>query len=656
MENDAPAGDIAAWVKQQWLRGDLALGRERRDYWLNLAFFEGEQWVFWHDTSREVVEFPRARNDDRVRLTVNKVAPGLIGNLSKLTKRELGFEVNPSSADDATLASARLAEHVLGALHHDDMWERIRLDVLLNAYFGGTAAVAVEWDASAGEEFGVEAETGRIINEGGIKLSALAVTEFTLEPGSRSLDDARWWIMAKTMTPEQAKEHYRLEVLPPADTQGVAGPLQKRLVNMRGHSTNIDLVTVYTFYERPGPGGKGRHAVVIGDAAVADGPWRFPFKQLNLYAFRQMQVPKRWHGNTILNDVRPLQVAFNHACSMLSEHMKKAGTARLAIPDNAGVRGEDLSDDPGEFLYYDGMSSQPPGYIAPAQLPRWLIDHTNRLEEKIDDAMAYHDISRGQAPGDRNSGLALSVLAEKDETPLGVFARDQSDGWARIASQVLQILAENVVEQRTATIVMPVSNLPVQRLWTGRMLRGQTRVRVPLESTMPYSRAAFQAWFLEVAQRFPQLMPQNPATLARMFEIPGASMMTDLIEADVAQAEFENELMLAGIVPALDDRPFPMPFDDHAKHIAEHNRLRKTRAYMYAPADVRALVDSHIQAHEQLALQEAVAQRELNMTLSGAAALPQANEPVGSAVPADYAERMAAGAMPALGGGSRTAA
>ena len=43
----------------------------------------------------------------------------------------------------------------------------------------------------------------------------------------------------------------------------------------------------------------------------------------------------------------------------------------------------------------------------------------------------------GEAPGDRNSGLALSILAEKDETPLGPMAMNQQRGWQSIAEMVL---------------------------------------------------------------------------------------------------------------------------------------------------------------------------------------------------------------------------
>jgi len=77
----------------------------------------------------------------------------------------------------------------------------------------------------------------------------------------------------------------------------------------------------------------------------------------------------------------------------------------------------------------------------------------------------------------------------------------------------------------------------------------------------------------------------------------------------------------------------PALFDDHAKHIAQHNKERKTPAYELATAEQRQSIDVHIQAHETLAAEEAQQQMALMQQMPGAQALPQANEPAGSMVP-----------------------
>jgi hypothetical protein len=637
-----PGTDLGAWVVSQWNRGDMALARERRDYWLNLSFIEGEQWVVWNSVRHDVAEYPRARDDDRVRLTANRMQPNLTNLLAKLTKRNLAFEVPPSAADDSAVGGSRLGEHLLEASRNDCQWEQVRYDALYAAFLGGTAAVVVEWDPNTGGQLAVDPETMQPVNEGNVQLSALAVTEFTLEPGTRTWSDARWFIMAKAMPPEQVRDQFALSETPAADAQMGSGPLQRRLWNDRGYPANVGLTNVFTYYERPTTKKKkGRWAVVVNNRAVVDKGWPFPFDTLNAYPFRQMRIPKRWTGHTLLNDARPLQVAYNHGISMLSEHMKLAGNARLAIPDNSGIEIDDLSDLPGELVFYDGMASSGPHWLEPPNIPRWLIDQVSRIKADLDDVMAVHDISRGVAPGDRNSGLALSVLAEKDETPTGLMAHDQSIGWGYIATLVLKLWEDKVAEYRDTTVQSDVG-IPVTRSWTGKMLHDQTRATVPLDNVMPHSRVALQAWITSMIDHFPQLgqaIGQSPAMLARVMDIPGASMFGEVVNADAAQAQRENMLMETGQVPSRGAEPYPSPFDDHATHIAEHNRYRKSQAYQYADQRVRDIVDMHVLAHENMALKEMASQRQANQLVPGAGALPQAHEPPGTAVPPDQAEQ-----------------
>lgn len=632
-----PSGNIAEWVKGRWKRADNALAEQRRDYWLNLSFVEGDQWVMWHDASRTVFEWPRERDSDRVRLTANRMQPNLVNLLAKLTKRNLTFEVQSNGADDASLGGARLGEHLLETERNDRHWEQVRRDELNACFLGGTSAVMVEWDPNLGEQLYVDPESEESISEGNVVLSALSITEFTLEPGTRYWQDSRWVIACRAMPSAQVRDHYKLAWTPKADVQALSGPMQRRITG--GFGSLVDLTNVYTYYERPTNSGKGRWAVVVNEQTVLDKPWPFPFDTLNLYPFRQVPLPKQWTGHTFLNDARSLQVAYNHAISMLQEHMKLAGNARLALPDNSGVEATDLSDLPGEIIPYDGMANAAPHWLEPPNLPRWLQDHTLRLESKLDDVMGVHNISRGVAPGDRNSGLALSVLAEQDESPTGLMAHDQADGWGYIGTLYLKLMQDKVSEYRVATVASD-AGVPAQRRWTGKMLNGQTRSTVPLDNVLPHSRAATQAWVTQFGPQFPQLFQGlNSAQLARLLDLPSPAMFAEAADADAAQAQRENMLMADGLIPSLGDKPFPQPFDNHAVHIAEHNRFRKSREYYYAPDKVRNIVDMHIKAHENEALKEAAGQRAMNQTLPGSAAFPQAHEPPGSMVPPDLAEQ-----------------
>ena len=101
---------------------------------------------------------------------------------------------------------------------------------------------------------------------------------------------------------------------------------------------------------------------------------------------------------------------------------------------------------------------------------------------------------------------------------------------------------------------------------------------------------------------------------------------------DAAKAKLEHWLLAQG-EPVL-----PENFDDHAKHIAEHNSFRKSKAYMFAKPEIRQLVDHHVMAHMQMAAEELANQHALEAQAPGLSAAPQDNAPPGSMVPPTNAQ------------------
>lgn len=637
--NHREKNPAAVKITDLWGDAHRELRKQRRDFRLNTAYYNDDQWVWWDETRDIALALPpRVSDNERVRLTINRIQPNLVTLMSKLLKRELAFEVLPTAVSDDVMSGARLAEFVLKAAHTDNGWETIREENLLNCFLGAAAAIAVEWDPN-GRDLEHDKATGQV-KGGEAKLTAYSIAEFAVEPGSRRLDEARWWISANAIPTAQVRDHYDLSWEPAADSSGDDNPGRSASWHTDG-DPNKDLATVYCFYERPNkltPKGKVCH--VVDDQIVYEEDWPFPFDHLNLYVFRQQKLPQRWYGNTLVNAARPIQTAYNHARSNMAEHMKLAGNARLAVPDTTMDIVDDLTDEAGEIVPYDAQAGVP-SYISPPNLPRWLVQEADNLKSELDDVMSVHDVSRGVSPANDSSGIALSLLAEKDDTPLGLMAKDQAHGWAMVGTMVLKLYEAEVKEKRSAHIDVGAGT-PVSREWNGEDLHGQTRVTVPLDNVLPHSRVAMQAWLMSLVDR--KLIPSSPDLVGRLLDLPGTHMIQEALDVDASQAQQENGWMSTGVVV------LPEPFEDHARHIAEHNRHRKSNAYRFGDPETRQLVDLHIEAHQQMLAEEAAKQLALNEVQPGLAALPQANEPFGSMVPPDYAERQDAstpGAAPA---------
>ena len=617
-----------------WNKADRYLLKERRDYWMNASYNSGQQWIWWDQTRNIVQELDYANDNERyTRITVDKFGPRVTNLMARMTRSPLVWEVEPSGTDDASARRQRLQEQLLLSEAHEQDWAEIREEHLLQTLYGGSAAISVEWDPQLGKIVATDPVTAIPIPAGGVRITPLGISEFCLEPGSPSVDDARYWIKCVALPPEQVKERYDLDWEPVPDAEASLSSRHRTLLSRRPQGQPPRLTLVYCYYERPTTRTPGCVVHVVNNREVyayGDGQgWPFPFPHLNITIGIQRKIPRTWVGNTLLTPARDIQYAYNRARSTILEHMRKAANARLMVPAGSIEDSDSITTDPADVLEYNSELGEPHWQSAP-EVPRWISNEAAQLESELDDIFFTHAVTRGQAPGDRNSGLALSVLAEKDDTPLAPMARNQSAVWARIGQMTLQMYrayAQQSGMVRSQTITTSQGST-VQFEWTSEDIDETPMVKVPLDATAPRSKIATQSVIVSLAQTFPAAFQNvDGMSLARLLDLPDPKGFLTTADPDVAKAEWENGLLMQAI-PVM-----PADFDDHAKHIAQHNRERKSPAYELAADDVRQAIDVHVQAHQKLVADEAAAQLATQQQMPGAEMLPQANEAPGSMVP-----------------------
>jgi hypothetical protein len=580
-----------------WQKADQYLVKERRDYWMNASYYASHQWIWWDFTRNIVQELDYANEAERgSRITIDKYGPRTRSLLARLTRSELIWEVQPSGMDDSSMRRQRLQEQILFAEQKHNDWENIREMALLQTLFGGASAIAVDWDPDRGEDYMLDPISQISVPTGGIRLTPLGINEFTIEPGSQNEKDARWWLRCTSLPPEQVQEIYGLEEVPQADAEAMLSSRHRSILLRRPGGAPPKTTLVYVYYERPTSRGPGCVVhVVNGKVVLQEDQWPFPFKHLNIALFRQNKIPNSWVGHTLLTPARDVQYAYNRARSTILEHMRKAANARLMIPAGSVDDADSITIDPADTLEYNSEIGEPHWQTAP-EVPRWISGEAQQLEMELDDIFHTHQTTRGEAPGDRNSGLALSLLAEKDDTPLGPMAKDQSHGWAKIAEMTLLLYRMNAESNEITrkVIVVTEQGVPHQVSWNAKDIDERPVVIVPMDATMPRSKIATQSIISNLAQQFPLVFQNVDArSLTKMLDLPDPKQFLSQQDPDAAKAEWENGLLMQG-VPVI-----PEDFDVHDIHVAIHNAERKTPAYELADPQIKQIIDMHVMAHMQ---------------------------------------------------------
>jgi hypothetical protein len=587
---------------------DEALRYQRKanqEYWMNHAFLEGHQWL-WYDThTRSIAELPR--DEDRVQATMNRLAHSTRSIMSKYTQRELSFEVLPDAGTDAAMTGAKVAEAVIEGVRKSHDWEAKREILGRATWKAGTAAVAVDWDKNAGAplfDAGMSADdpnqTAAVVYEGDSVETVLSVAEIALQPGVKDGETGTYWIKAQALPPRDVKGMFDLDKAPPADASAGLTPFAAKLLashSAEGNEERPDLTLVLTYYERPNPANKDGRVAIVVDNKFVDGPkpWPFPWTdRLNLVIHRETPSETQSLGTTILSQARYTQVALNHAWSNYLEHMKNAGNARLMIDAASLDVIDSFTDLPGEIIPVPTGIDRPE-WLQAAPMGNEPVQIIQELCVVIDDQLGLHDVSRGTAPVNIESGYGLSILAEQDISPVGRMVKDSANAWSKVASMVLKLYEDNTEHQRTTSVKQDQFG-PKTVAWSGDSFAGQTDVTIPLDAILPRSRAAQMA----VTEKFVQMgLVKDIETAAMMAELPGQKDLIAAVNPDLNRARAENFKMSQG-------RPAVVAyFDNDEVHIRAHESEMKNMEWDDAPAEIKDIFMEHVQQHKTMSAEKA---------------------------------------------------
>lgn len=587
-------------IEERWTHAYNEVREYARDYALNHAYLEGRQWLQF-DPVELLLNNSVPDDIDRLQATMNRMRANHRTLISQLTKQPLVFEVTPSAYDDATLRSAKVSEAILRDLHDEHDWEVKREGLMTAVLKGGTAVVAVDWDAA---------------NKTTLE-TVLSVTEFVCEPGARDLETARWWIRQQLLPPEEVQamfpEHFS-EGPPDADGR------TPYAAEYRSGTQEVDQTRVFTYYERPNPlCPDGKFCVEVNGKLLQEGKWPFPWtRHLNIAAARETLIENQAFGSTILSDARGPQTALNAAWSGFLEHVRESSTHRLAMDESWIDAIETLNDRAGAPLY-GPMAKGVPQYLKAPPVPTGLLDAIALLQAEIDNLLGVHDVSRGMAPRNIESGYGIQILTENDASPVGRLIRETARAFTRVARMVLQLHEQEVKETREA--ILHEGQSPAVRKWKGSDIKGQTRALVPLDAIVPKSQAAQQQWAQQAVQMglIPADDPLAIMRFSKLADMPDQRGIVNAMLPDAAKATRENEAVV------LSEVPIPASFDDHAMHIEIHNEFRKSLQYELLTDEQRSDIDLHIQAHESMMASQMAGRRQASMVDPELGMMPRAD-------------------------------
>lgn len=602
---------IKSWARDQFTNIKASRAMIERRWYLNLCFYYGKQNVVFRQSPNLVTGVNNSLWVPpapywRSRPVINRIKPVIRAELAKLTGQKPSAYIVPASSEDHDLFAAQAGEQIW-----ESIYRRQKLGSVIRqwAWWGlvcGNSFLKVCWDPD---------KTDQDSDQAG-DFDFFAETPFhVFVPDFREpfIEDQPFVINAKVHSEDWAKIYYPNAKLTQSGDQD-SQILDDTWLNIIGAQNlkgkkNVLCLEVWV---KPGQISlfpNGAMFTVVGDDIVEGSEgWPYDHGQYPFAKFDHIPTGKFYCDSTI-DDLIPLQREYNRTRGQIIEAKNRMAKPNL-VAERGAVNPSEITTEPGQVIQYT-PGFQPPQPLPMVNLPSYVLQELDRILLDINDISGQHEISKGQTPPGVTAATAINFLQEQDESMLSHTFASVEEGLEKVAFQTLSLAVQFWDTRRTIKVVGVDGSFDALA-FKGSDLRGNTDIRVEAGSALPTSKAAKQAFIMDLMK----MGFIDPATGLEVMEMGGIAKIYEAVQVDVRQAQREN-LKMAALVDddiaqfqqiqqvsqMVGDTTTPQllvpvnSFDNHAVHIEIHNKYRKGQAFEQLDDSIKQQFEQHVQQH-----------------------------------------------------------
>lgn len=590
--------------------------RYEPQWYLNLAFYLGDQWVFWNRGRIDKPVVPK----HRILLVENRIMPVVLTRLARKTKQRPVWTCVPNSPSDVDIDGAELAQNVIESKWREYFMEDKLFTALGWADICSAGFWKTTWDSTIGDKLTVvidengepvQDQMGRLMRadqvppqllqgkqtktifQGDVVVETRSPFELLPDPMAESLEECEWIIEEVIQSEDWVKSHYGVDLT--GDTEVSAGPADSRYFPswQMGASTSYKGVKIRELWVKSCPSYEnGKHVVWAKDKILLDED--NSYKCLPYIMFKGVPVPGRFWPSSVVEQLREPQIELNKIKSQIRENAQRIGSPALLKDRFSNTK---YTGVPGEEISYDATSpNSVPRYLEPPNMPPYVIQEIDRIEDAIQELSGQHEVTGASVPAGVTAASAINLLQEADDTRLGPTISEMETQLGYAGRQVLELVAQYYAEERMLKMVSPDSNYDFVS-FKGEMLHGNTAVEVQAGSAFPQSKAAKQAAIQQYLTMFLQNGQQIPdrtmRRLVRDYQAGALEAFVEDVSHDTSQVNREHRLMYQG-------QPLPInSFDNDDFHLAEHSDTMKSNRFFRLDPRMQAIWYAHVQLHQQ---------------------------------------------------------
>ena len=488
------------------------------------------------------------------------------------------MEARAINTDYKSMSQTILANGILDYYMREKGLETVLKKAAEMAIVLGAGFVKLEWNATAGETYDVDEETGTKIQEGEAEFSNLSPYDVVVDGSKESWNND--WILVRGF-----KNKYDLMAKYPELADKIKGVPTKNDASIYrlGFLSNdeTDDIAVYEFYHKKTEAmPDGRYMLFLdADIVMIDAP--MPYRVLPIFRVSAGDIMGTPYGYSSMFDVFPIQEGINALYSTVMTNHNAFGVQNLFVQ-----RGADLTVDSlqGGMNIIEGNA--PPTPLNLTQTPPEIFNFIKMLIDAAETISGVNSVARGNPEASLKSGTALALVQSMALQFVSGLQQNYVKLIEDVGTALIQILKDYANTPKVVALVGK-HNKTLLKEFTGENISAINRVVVDVGN--PLSRTI--AGRAQMADQMMQMKLIKDPT--QYFQVINTGRLDTIFEGDLAQQLLirqENECLIEA------SEVIVSPFDYHQQHIQEHAAVLADPELRKDPELVRRVHD-HIQGH-----------------------------------------------------------
>lgn len=622
---------IISWTKQQFNEMKMARTQFERQWYLNLAFFFGRQNVAFRSNPGNVfgpagmLYVPEAP-PWRARPVINRIRATVRREMAKLNGNKPTAYVMPASNEDRDIFAAQAGEDIWENCYREKNFRYVLRRATFWSTICGNGFIKTFWDPFAFDpvskvmgDFGYKPESPFHLFVPDVREESIEDQPFLIHAQMRSLDYVKMFF---------APNREAIQDLDIAPSGSADELLDDTWLNMVGTPKRQKQVLCMEVWVKPGVVAQFPHGAmftVVDNFIAPGGMYGWPYEH-GLFPFAKLDnIPSgKFYSDSILVDLIPIQKELNRTRGQIIEAKNRMARPQWTA-EQGSIDPKKMTSEPGQVLLFK-MGYNPPTQVQMAPLPNYVIQEYENQVRDFGELSGQNETSKGQVPPGVTAATAISYLQEQNDSMLAANYDSLEEAVEKCAHMTLSLAHQYWTEERIVKVTGPGGSFDA-KAFKGSDLNGNTDIRVEAGSALPTSKAATQAFIMDL-MNMGYVDPQKGLELMR---ISSLNKLYEEVHVDTGQAQREN-LKLAAITEqdlgtyaqemqaqfqtnpdefytgTNPEDPMRAPvnpppiipansWDNHMVHITIHNNYRKSQSFDNAPQHVRDLFEEHVNHH-----------------------------------------------------------